>query len=57
MNNLYDDDYFDLKDYEYNYDDDCNNVLELKTISKNDFNKLIKYIENAIKKAKENNSI
>jgi len=51
MNNL-DDDYFDLKDYEYNYDD-YNNVLELRTLSKTEFNKLIKTIEETIEKAKK----
>lgn len=52
MNNL-DDGYFDLKDYEYNYDD-YNNVLELRTLSKSEFNKLIKTIEKTIKEAKKN---
>lgn len=52
MNNLYDEDYFDLKDYEYNYDD-YNNILELRTLSKTEFNKLIKTIEETIEKAKK----
>ena len=59
MNNLYDEDYFDLKDYsvakhyKYNYDD-YNNVLELRTLSKTEFNKILKTIEETIEKAKKN---
>ena len=54
MNNLYDEDYFDLKDYKYNYDDYYNNnILELRTLSKSEFNKILKTIEETIEKAKK----
>jgi di/tripeptidase len=53
MNNL-DDGYFDLKDYNENNYDDYNNVLELRTLSKSEFNKILKTIEETIEKAKKN---
>lgn len=52
MNNL-DDDYFDLKDFEYNCDDDYDNIFELRTLSKSEFNKILKTIEETIEKAKK----
>lgn len=52
MTNLYDEDYFDLKDYDD--DDYYNDIFELRTLSKTEFNKLIKTIEETIEKAKKN---
>ena len=59
MNNLYDG-YFDLKDYnasqqsnENNYDD-YNNFFEIRTLSKTEFNRLLKTIKKTIKEAKKN---
>ncbi|WP_416199108.1 MAG: hypothetical protein ACFWUA_05270 [Sporanaerobacter sp.] len=48
-------DYLDYKKINSldNYYDD--NILELRKLSKNDFNKLIKTIENTVKELKENN--
>lgn len=51
MNNL--DDYFDLKDYNENNYDDYNDIFELRTLSKGEFNKLLKTIEETIEKAKK----
>lgn len=48
-------DYLNFKDCNYdtdNYDD--SDILELRTISKTEFQKIIKYIEKAIKEAREN---
>ncbi|MBC8587121.1 hypothetical protein H8707_02540 [Tissierellaceae bacterium BX21] len=48
-------DYLDYKKINSldNYYDD--NILELRKLSKSDFNKLIKTIENTVKELKENN--
>ena len=51
MNKL--DDYFDLKDFEYNCDDDYDNIFELRTLSESEFNKILKTIEETIEKAKK----
>jgi len=53
MNNLYDG-YFDLKDYNENNYDDYNNIFEIRTLSKTEFNRLLKTIEKTIKEAKKN---
>jgi exonuclease V gamma subunit len=53
--NEYNFDYLNLKDFNYdidNYDD--SNILGLRTISKTEFHKIIKYIEKSIKEAREN---
>lgn len=53
MNNLYDG-YFDLKDYNENNYDDYNNIFEIRTLSKTEFNRLLKTIEKTIKEVKKN---
>lgn len=53
--NEYNLDYLNFKDYSYdidNYDD--SNIFELRTLSKSEFNKLIKTIKKTIKEAKKN---
>jgi hypothetical protein len=52
MNYLDELDYIDLKDYDN--DDYNNDIFELRTLSKNEFNKLLKTIEETIEKAKKN---
>lgn len=53
--NEYNLDYLNFKDCNYDTDNyDNNDVLELRTISKTEFQKMIKYIEKAIKEARKN---
>lgn len=60
--NKYNLDYLNFKDYSYDIDDysydiddyDDSNIFELRTLSKSEFNKLIKTIEETIEKAKKN---
>ena len=52
--NEYNLDYLNFKDYSYdidNYDD--SNIFELRTLSKTEFNKILKTIEETIEKAKK----
>jgi len=52
--NEYNLDYLNFKDYKYDIDNYDNiNIFELRTLSKSEFNKLIKTIEETIKKAKK----
>ena len=53
--NEYNLDYLNFKDYSYdidNYDD--SNIFELRTLSKSEFNELIKTIKKTVKEAKKN---
>lgn len=53
--NEYNLDYLNFEDYSYDIDDyDDSNIFELRTLSKTEFQKIIKYIEKTIKEARKN---